>query len=577
MLKLPAIGPGPLSAAVALFIVLVLNGTLWSQTYQLIGPRSAGDWLFLASFLVFQLATYLFFLRALAMPFVLKIVVAVMIVIGAAAAHFMAEYGTVIDSNMIRNVLQSDAAEARDLVTPAAVLRVFGFGVLPAALMLMIPVQWPAWKTLLRRNAQMCLAALVVVGGNFAAFSGAYFSVLRENSEIALTSTPANVVIAGGKLAIHTMRAYSGPITPIGTDARIAPAGERARPLVTILVIGETARAENFSLFGYGRDTNPGLRKTPDIVAFPQVTSCGTDTGVSVPCIFSGLGRSNYSLKAFKRRENMLDLVQRTGLDVLWIDNQGGCKGVCARVPTLTVTSSKDARYCGDGECHDEILLDKLDERIAAMRNGGVIVLHMMGSHGPAYYKRVPESFARFQPVCETSQFSKCTREQIVNSYDNTIAYTDHVLSELISLLRRTSAGRAGHDDALRVRSRRVAGGERALPARDALCPRARTAEARPHGDVAVAGRARLPRRAEGLHRRSRPQGAVLARQRLSHGARPASHRDFDLRREPRYPAAVPRSPGDMGLQPRDFGKRRKVIGSPLKPASRAGWPGEAS
>ena len=439
MLKLPSIAPGPLSVAVALFIVLVLNGTLWSQTYQLIGPRSASDWLFLASFLVFQLATYLFFLRALAMPFVLKIVVAVMIVIGAAAAHFMAEYGGIIDSNMIRNVLQSDAAEARDLVTPAAVLRVLGLGVLPAILILLVPVRWPAWRTLLRRNAQICLVALLIVGGNFAAFSGAYFSVLRENSEIALTSTPANIVIAGGKLAIHTMRAYSGPITPIGTDARIAPAGEGARPLVTILVIGETARAENFSLFGYGRDTNPGLRAIPDLVGFPNVTSCGTDTGVSVPCIFSGLGRSNYSLKAFKRRENMLDLVQRTGLGVLWIDNQGGCKGVCARVPTLTMTSSKDARYCGDGECHDEILLDKLGERIAAMRNGGVIVLHMMGSHGPAYYKRVPESFARFQPVCETSQFSKCTSEQIVNSYDNTIAYTDHVLSQLIALLRTAS------------------------------------------------------------------------------------------------------------------------------------------
>ena len=247
------------------------------------------DWLFLASFLVVQLATYLFFLRALAMPFVLKIVVAVMIVIGAAAAHFMAEYGTVIDSNMIWNVLQSDAAEARDLVTPAAVLRVFCFGVLPAALMLMISVQWPAWKTLLRRNAQMCLAALVVVGGNFAAFSGAYFSVLRENSEIALTSTPANVVIASGEPNGHTMvRTYSGPITPIGTDARIAPAGEGARPLVTILVIGETARAENFSLFGYGRDTNPALRKTPDLVAFPQVTSCSARTP-AFPCLASSL------------------------------------------------------------------------------------------------------------------------------------------------------------------------------------------------------------------------------------------------------------------------------------------------
>lgn len=440
----PKIRPEALSAAIALFIVVALNGTLWSKLHGVINPSTFTDWTFLASFFVFQVATYFFFLRALSLPYVLKIVASLMVITAAAASYFMGEYGTVIDMNMIRNVFQTDPAEARDLTTWAMVAWVGGLGLAPALAVGLVRLEWPAWKPLLRANLRGCALALAVVLVNFAAFSNDYFSVLREQQAIVFTSTPANVVIAGGKLAVRSARHYSGPLTPIGLDAqRESAPGGNARPLVTILVVGETARAENFSLFGYQRDTNPGLKSIPDLVAFPQVSSCGTDTGVSVPCMFSGLGRARYSLRAVQRSENLLDLVQRTGLDVTWMDNQGGCKGVCARVPTVTLTESNNPRFCADGECHDEILLEGLEQRIASMTKGGVIVLHMMGSHGPAYFKRVPAAFARFKPVCETAQFSRCTNEEIVNAYDNTILYSDHVLTSLVALLRKTAGSGA--------------------------------------------------------------------------------------------------------------------------------------
>ena len=194
-------GPGALSAAVALFIVLVLNGTLWSQLYGVVKPRAITDWLFLGSFVVFQVAAYFFFLRLLSLPFVLKVVSALLIVIAAAASHFMGEYGAVIDVNMIRNVLQTDAAEARDLTTWALVTRVFALGVVPAGLILFTRIDWPAWKPLLRNNLKGSLVALAVVGLNFAAFSGAYFSIMREQKDVVLKSTPANVVMAATKLA----------------------------------------------------------------------------------------------------------------------------------------------------------------------------------------------------------------------------------------------------------------------------------------------------------------------------------------------------------------------------------------
>lgn len=434
------LSPGLLAAGVALFLVVAFNSALWGHLLRIVKPQGLTDWSLLASFFLFQTATYFFVLRVFAFPVVLKALAAFLIVLAAGTSHFMAEYGVVIDVNMIRNTLQTNPAEARDLTSWGAVLKVLGYGLLPAVGVMLVRIDWPAWRPLLRANLAGAVAALALVGANVALFSGAYFSILREQREVELSFTPANVVMAFAKLGVRNLREYSGPIAPLGADARIEPdASATGRPRVTIVVVGETARADNFSLLGYSRETNPELKKIPDLVAFPRVSSCGTDTAHSVPCMFSGLGREKYSLRAFQRRENLLDVLKHARLDVTWIDNQGGCKGVCARTPTVTTTNLEDPRFCASGECHDEIMLDGLPERIAAMQKGGVIVLHMMGSHGPAYYKRVPQQFMRFTPICETSQFSKCTNEEIVNSYDNTILYTDYVLARLVDVLRQSS------------------------------------------------------------------------------------------------------------------------------------------
>jgi lipid A ethanolaminephosphotransferase len=162
--------------------------------------------------------------------------------------------------------------------------------------------------------------------------------------------------------------------------------------------------------------------------------------------MFSGIGEAGFTVPKAAAQENLLHILKRAGLDVLWRDNQSGCKGVCNGMTTELVSRRGEAFYA-DTTSHDEVLLDGLEQRLTAMERGGIIVLHMIGSHGPAYFKRVPPSFARFQPACETSQLSKCTTEQIVNSYDNTILYTDHVLAELIQILRAADA--KGFDTAM--------------------------------------------------------------------------------------------------------------------------------
>ncbi len=130
-----------------------------------------------------------------------------------------------------------------------------------------------------------------------------------------------------------------------------------------------------------------------------------------------------------------------------WRDNQAGCKGVCARVTTEDLTKVNDPRYAAHGEIHDEILVEGLRQRMGALAQDTVLVEHMMGSHGPAYWKRVPEKFEVFKPVCADSQFSRCENAAIVNAYDNTLVYTDYVLSRFVETLKAGDA--QGIDTAL--------------------------------------------------------------------------------------------------------------------------------
>jgi lipid A ethanolaminephosphotransferase len=212
------------------------------------------------------------------------------------------------------------------------------------------------------------------------------------------------------------------------------------RPLLVVLVVGETARAANFSLGGYERETNPLLAAQP-ILYFPNVTSCGTNTAVSVPCMFSPFGQKRYSDTKAKSHESLLDVVQRTGVSVLWRDNNSGCKSTCDRVPRHGGNELRREAFCDGDGCFDEVLLEGLPRWIDGLQGDGLVVLHQQGSHGPAYYKRSPAAFKKFLPECADAAVEACSRQEIVNAYDNTILYTDFVLSRLIGLLE-PAAGR---------------------------------------------------------------------------------------------------------------------------------------
>ena len=419
---------------VAAFFVTALNIAFWRQFSAALAPLDVQAWLFIAAIGVTALVLLSLFFSLFTPRYLFKPAITVFLLLTSAAAYFVNEYGIVIDGEMIRNIANTNTEEAYDLLTGGLILYVVGLGLLPALALWALPISYrPFWQDLwFKTKAAALLLVLIVL--MLLPLTGTAMSFFREHHLLLRGFAPLNYLSAVAHYSRWRAGKRATAATPYGEDAHKAAVwSARTRKMLTVLVIGETARAQNFSLNGYGRETNPLLSKVPGLINYTQARSCGTSTAQSVPCMFSGHGRAGYQRAA--GQEGLLHILQRAGFGVLWRENQGGCAGVCKGVPTEALESAGKRKLFEAGDALDENLLKDLEERIDAMPGDGVIVLHMMGSHGPAYYKRYPPAFERFRPACRDSQFSRCELSAIVNSYDNSIVYTDYVLAKLIELL----------------------------------------------------------------------------------------------------------------------------------------------
>ncbi|AGI24521.1 hypothetical protein H681_13255 [Pseudomonas sp. ATCC 13867] len=419
--------------------VLLLGGynlPLWRHLLD-ITPAGWSGRLLVGAFALLLLVCFNLILTLFAFRGVLKPVLGALLLLSAGVAYFMNQYGVLIDVEMLRNVLETDPSEVRDLLSFKLGAYLLLLGALPVALLWRLPIAYRPWPRELLSKAGVGVASMLMIGGIALGNYQGLSSMLRNHHELRFQITPSNTVGALFSLAKGKTVASHAPLRPVASDAeRSASWRAHPRKSLTVLVVGESARAENFALNGYGRDTNPRLSAEQGVINFSDVHSCGTETAVSVPCMFSDLTRQHYSDSEAKSQEGLLDVLKRAGFQVLWRDNQSGCKGTCDRVSFQDMSHSKDLALCGDGECHDEILLKDLQAYIDGLDRDTVLVLHQMGSHGPAYYKRYPKDFEKFTPVCQSNDLSACSRDSIVNGYDNTVLYTDHVLANLIDLLR---------------------------------------------------------------------------------------------------------------------------------------------
>lgn len=389
-------------------------------------------------------------------PFAYRLLASVLVLVTAFNTHFMLQYGAVIDPTMLANVVQTDAREVRDLLSPVLLFTVLLVAGVPLWWIWRRPLRSRHWLAQTGRNAGgVALGLLVAVLVALLTYQN-LASLMRNHKDLRYMINPLNSVYAATRLVAAQLPRQVKALQPVGEDAHLgASYAQQARPPLLVLVVGETARAQNWGLSGYARPTTPALARWQaqgDLVNFSQVQSCGTNTQVSVPCLFSPLTRAQGGDQTAEH-ENLLDVLQRAGLAVLWLDNQSGCKGVCDRVPHASTRELSLPGVCADGECFDEAMLPGLDERIAALdpqrrARGVVLVLHQMGSHGPAYSQRTPASRKLFQPECSSNTLSECAPDQLVNAYDNTIAYTDHFLGQTLQWLQ-TQADQGRYDTGL--------------------------------------------------------------------------------------------------------------------------------
>jgi lipid A ethanolaminephosphotransferase len=428
--------------AVAAYIVVFLNLPFWTRLISAVAPGTANELVFLAVVGVIVWLLMALALSAFALPYVFKPVAIATICVSVAASYFMREYGTVIDSGMITNVLQTDRGEAADLITARFILHMALWAGVPVIALALIQLHARPFWSEVRFRLISGVAIMAVCAGLAYPFLQNIGSVFREHTILKHEITPFNVV-SGLRRALVMQAAASRTrtVAAFGQDARrVEPVASPSAKSITVLVVGETARSQNFSLNGYARVTNPQLAAVSGLVSFADVASCGTATAQSLPCMFSGVGQAAAQTGIAMQQEGLLDVLQRAGYSMLWRDNQSGCKGVCFRVPHESVMTAEPTKFYELAISYDEKLLVGLQDWIDKVPDRGVVVLHMMGNHGPAYFKRYPPAFEVFKPACHETQFSKCTRDEIVNAYDNALVYTDHVLAKLIEMLTANDA-----------------------------------------------------------------------------------------------------------------------------------------
>ncbi|MCA1404032.1 phosphoethanolamine transferase [Ensifer sp. IC3342] len=432
-IRRPEIGSVALTAIAAAYLLLATNNSFWAHGERYFGASKA-------SLLIFGAALYLALFSILipmSVKYLMKPALIFFVVVSASASYFADTFGVIIDRGMIGNAAVTTPAEASHLLTGSLAQHLVVYALIPSLIVAWVKIRHRRFLPKFIVNLLFVAVALVAAGGliysNFATF--AY--VLREHTDLMKRFNPTGPLVAAARYGLSTYRERNLVVQPLGTDAhqggRIAKVG---KPVVVVVVAGETARAMNFSLDGYDRETNPEL-KALGVVNYSNTTSCGTATAVSLPCMFSVYRRAEYSDWKARSTENLVNVLTHAGVSVSWWDNNTGSKGIADLISFASMTKQKNSPLCSKGECLDEIFLDELDRKLGVTTGNSVIVLHQLGSHGPAYHQRYPEAFRRFTPDCRTAELMRCSRAEIVNAYDNTILYTDHVLASVAKLLEK--------------------------------------------------------------------------------------------------------------------------------------------
>ena len=421
---------------IALYFCIVLNIPLWRTFYEILSKLETVNIGFLISLPLFLVAILNLMFQLVAWPYIGRLFFVILTFISSITAYASYQYGVIFDYGMMENIFETNSGEAISYFSLSGLMTIVVIGVIPCLIIIFAKSKRQSFiKTFIIYKLVSIIVSIAVIVLIINFFYKDYASVGRNNKYLNRVINPS-YVYTGIKYIDETY--FTKPIAyqKIGLDAKlVTTATSNGKPTLFVFVLGETARSQNYQANGYPRPTNQ-YTQSDNMISFKNVTSCGTATAVAVPCMYSVMDRNNYNKQIAYNQDNFIDILHRAGISMLWKENNGGDKGVGVRIRKITLKRDVNNPLCDSESCLDMALLNNFDQEVAEMKGSKFITLHIMGSHGPTYYKRYPKDHIFFTPDCQRADIENCTKEQIVNSYDNTILYTDYVISQLIQKLK---------------------------------------------------------------------------------------------------------------------------------------------
>lgn len=414
----------------ATYFAVLFNQPIIQKVYALSGYDLP---LYFISHLLL-LAAFVIIFSLLAWPYVFKIIFIPLVLSSALAFYASSKYNVMFDYTMIENIFETNSNESVSYINISSVSWFIVLGLLPALLLLKIKITYNGslLKMLFMKAVFLCSSMLVILLIAVFYYKD-YASIGRNNAYLNKMINPAHVYNTYKYIKKNYFN-KTMPYSLLGQDATITPA-KNDKPTLMVFVVGETARSQNITYNGYHRNTTP-YTENMGLISFKHVQTCGTATAVSLPCLFSNMNRTDYNKQKANKQDNVLDILSHAGVDVHWIDNDGGDKQVAKNLDKIDINKNDNSDLCNKHSCYDQVLLRQLPRLIAKQPGKDkLFALHLIGSHGPTYYQRYPQNKTLFKPACERSDIENCSDQEIVNVYDNSIAYTDYVLAETITLL----------------------------------------------------------------------------------------------------------------------------------------------
>lgn len=424
----------------AAYFSVILNLPFYRETWHVLSQAVGVKTGFLISIPLFIFSALTLIFSLFVWKGTSKFIFSVLLITSSLVAYAGWSYGAVFDYGMIENAAQTNTSEATSYLNLSFIATFLLTGILPTLLLLKVKIIYRVWWKELLTHLGVMLCAVAALGAIASLYYQDYASVGRNNKFLQKYIVPSQYVWSSYRYIKLTYFTKPRAYEQLGLDAKYQPPASVQKPKMMVMVLGETARTMNYAYNGYSRDTNP-YTQGESVYSFRHVSTCGTATAVSVPCMFSFMTRAQYDGSVAPIQDNAVDILKRAGFNLHWIDNDGGCKGVCKNIPTLDIDVKQKSPDCDGTYCIDNVMLGELKKQIlAANHQNTMITIHLIGSHGPTYFRRYPDSQKKFMPDCARSDIQNCTHDELVNTYDNTIVYTDFILKQVIDMLKDQSA-----------------------------------------------------------------------------------------------------------------------------------------